>query len=110
MGRGRPVFSQIRENIAEILFFKDRCHGYEIYSTYIAIYPKVSQRSIYYQLKRGEALGMFRVERVVEEEGRFSWGTTAKKRYYTLGRYAKPVGDERVRRYIDSLKLSEKAE
>jgi len=48
--RGRPVKSEIRQNIVEILFYLKRAYGYDIYKVYIKIFPKVTLRSIYYHL------------------------------------------------------------
>ncbi|MBW2971112.1 hypothetical protein KY320_03045 [Candidatus Woesearchaeota archaeon] len=109
MPRGRPAESKIRDNIAEILYLKGRSHGYEIYRIYIAVFPKVTLRSIYYQLRRGADIGIFKVEDVVNEQGDFSWGESAKKTYYSLGAEAKPRANNRVKEYIDSLKLSEES-
>ncbi|MBS1266621.1 MAG: hypothetical protein MAG795_00588 [Candidatus Woesearchaeota archaeon] len=109
MKRGRPVHSKIRQNIIEILFFMGRGHGYKIYKHYVAIFPKVTRRSIYYQLKKGKEMGLFTIDKVEKEKGEFSWGSSATKTYYKLGPQAKPVGKERVRKYFESLKLSEKS-
>ena len=46
MKKGRPVRSEIRQNIVEILHFIKKAYGYEIYKIYVAIFPKVTLRSI----------------------------------------------------------------
>jgi len=53
MPKGRPVKSEIRQNIVEILYFMKQGYGYEIYKVYVAIFPKVTMRSIYYHLRKG---------------------------------------------------------
>ena len=53
MPKGRPVKSEIRQNIVEILYFMKQGYGYEIYKAYVKIFPKVTMRSIYYHLKKG---------------------------------------------------------
>jgi len=56
MAKGRPVKSEIRQSVVEILYYMKQGYGYEIYKAYIAIFPKVTMRSIYYHLKKGTAL------------------------------------------------------
>ena len=68
MPKGRPVKSEIRQNIVEILYFMKQGYGYEIYKAYIAIFPKVTMRSIYYHLKKGTSLGEFKVSKVEKEK------------------------------------------
>lgn len=110
MGRGRPVKSQIRQNIIELLFFLKEGYGYDIYRHYKEIFPPVSMRVIYYHLRKGADLGEFKVNKVVKENGDFSWGSEAEKIYYSLGKEAQPTGNERVREIIErrnGLKSSE---
>jgi len=57
MKKGRPVKSEIRQNMVEILHFIPKAYGYELYKVYVAIFPKVTLRSIYYHLKKGVDLG-----------------------------------------------------
>lgn len=104
MGKGRPVRSEIRENIVEILFFMKEGYGYEIYKVYVAIFPKVTMRSIYYHLKKGVALGEFKVSKVEKEKGDYSWGGEAEKIYYALGENAKAVGNDKVKEHFESKK------
>jgi len=99
--RGRPVGSEIRSNIIEILFFMGQGYAYEVYKTYREIFPKVTMRSVYYHLNKGAALGVFKVKEVRNETGDYSWGTSAEKIYYSLGENAKPVGNLLVKDYID---------
>ncbi|MBW2975704.1 hypothetical protein KY366_08350 [Candidatus Woesearchaeota archaeon] len=100
MKRGRPVRSEIRQNIIEILFFLKEGYGYDIYRHYRDIFPAVSMRVIYYHLRKGADLGEFRVNKVIKENGNFSWGSEAEKIYYSLGKAAHPLGNERVREII----------
>ena len=103
MGKGRPVKSEIRQNIVEILYFMKEGYGYEIYKVYRAIFPKVTMRSIYYHLKKGLQTEEFVISKVVDVEGDYSWGPSAKKTYYALGSKARPKNEERVK---DALGLS----
>ena len=102
MKKGRPVKSEIRQNIIEILSHIQKAYGYEIYKVYVSIFPKVTLRSIYYHLKKGLDLGEFRINKVEKEKGEYSWGTEAEKIYYSLGDSAKPSGNDRVKEYVDS--------
>ena len=105
--RGRPVESAIRQRIVEILYFLKEGYGYEISKIYMAVYPKVTMRSIYYHLNRGVSLGEFKVNRIKAEKGNYSWGPEAQKKYYALGSNAKPKMDKRVKEYLDKKKKSE---
>ena len=104
MPRGRPVKSQIRQNIIEILHFLGKAYGYDIYKIYKAIFPLVTMRSIYYHLKKGLALEEFKINKIEKEKGNFSWGSEVEKTYYSLGKNAKPTGNERVRKYLEKKK------
>jgi len=102
--RGRKVGSPIRQSIAEILYFIGKGYGYDIYKIYLEVFPKVTLRSIYYHLKKGEALGEFEVENVKKERGNYSWGEMAEKVYYKLGKEAKVKINMRVKKYLESRK------
>ncbi len=104
MARGRPVKSDIRQNIIEILHFLGKAYGYEIYKVYKAVYPKITLRSIYYNLKRGSELGEFKVEHIEKAKGEYSWGGEAEKIYYSLGPNAKPKVDAKLKEYLDKQK------
>tara|TARA_Y100000310_G_C20370760_1_gene663377 strand:+ start:373 stop:711 length:339 start_codon:yes stop_codon:yes gene_type:complete len=101
MGRGRPVKSQIRQNIIELLYFLKEGYGYDIYRHYKDVFPSVSMRVIYYHLKKGTDIGEFKINKVIKENGNFSWGSEAEKIYYSLGKEAQPIGNERVKEFID---------
>ena len=102
--RGRPIGSQVRQNIIEILHHTGKAYGYEIYKTYVSIFPKVTLRLIYYHLKKGVSLGEFRLSKVESEKGDYSWGDQAEKHYYSLGDNAKPSGERRVVDYFQGLR------
>ena len=101
MKRGRPVQSEVRQNMVEIVAALKSAYGYEIYSFHKEIFPAISARLIYYHLKKGLALGEFKVHKVVAEKGDYSWGPEAQKTYYSLGPEAKPKGDPRVLRLVE---------
>ena len=104
MPRGRPTRSQIRQNIVEILAVMKQGYGYEIYKAYKAIFGDATQRSIYYHLNKGVKLEEFKVERISQEQGNFSWGTTVQKIYYALGSGAKPTGSDAVKEFFEKNK------
>lgn len=99
--RGRPVKSDIRQNIVEILYFLGEGYAYDIYKTYSAVFPKVTMRSIYYHLRKGAELKIFKVKEIRKVEGNYSWGQNAEKVYYCLGEVASPVGNLLVKEYLD---------
>lgn len=101
MGRGRPVKSEIRQKIAEILSVIGEGYGYEIAKKYLQVFPAVSQRVIYYHLRKGVELGEFKVSKVEKESGEYSWGGVAEKTYYSLGSKAEPRNDPKVRKRIE---------
>jgi len=104
MPRGRPVKSQIRQNIAEILFYMKEGYGYDIAKIYLKIFPLVSQRVIYYHLKKGVLLGEFKVSKIQKEAGDYSWGGEAEKIYYSLGEKAELRHDNRVKEWFEKNK------
>ena len=104
MAKGRPVKSEIRQNIVEILYFMKQGYGYEIYKVYVAIFPKVTMRSIYYHLRKGVDLNEFKISKIEKEKGDYSWGPEAEKIYYSLGDNAKPLVNEKVKEYFESKK------
>ena len=102
--RGRPVFSKIRQNIVELLHHMGRGYGYEVYQAYVDLFPKVTMRSVYYQLRKGVDLGELEIESVKVEKGDYSWGADAEKTYYKLGKNAKPKGEQRISDYLERKK------
>jgi len=101
MPKGRPSGSKIRENIKEILYFLGEGYGYDVYKIYLAVYPKVTLRSIYYHLKKGVQLEEFKVKKIAPEQGSYSWGSQAERTYYSLGQNAKPIADIRVKEFLE---------
>jgi len=99
--RGRPVKSQIRQNIVEILYFMGEGYGYDIYKLYREIFPKCTQKSIYYHLKKGVALGEFVVKKIEREKGEFSWGNEVEKIYYALGPKSRPKMEQKVKESVE---------
>jgi hypothetical protein len=104
MARGRPVQSEIRQNIIDLLFVSGKMHGYDIYKHYLVLFPRCAQKSVYYNLKKGAALGEFEVEEIKEEKGDFSWGDSAKKVYYKLGKKASPRINKKIKEYFSKKK------
>lgn len=102
--RGRPIGSEIRQNIIELLFHMDKACGYNLYKIYCQIFPKCTQEVVYYHLRKGVLTNEFELEEVKQEKGTYSWGSTVEKKYYKLGHKADPKGDERVKNYFDSIK------
>ena len=106
--RGRPTISPIRQNIVEILNYVKDEYAYNIYKIYCELYPKVTMRSIYYHLRKGEQLKEFIVARIEQEKGDYSWGSNAEKIYYKLGSNANPKGDARIKKLLQTTKKTKK--
>ena len=103
--KGRPVKSEIRQNVVEILHHVEKAYGYEIYKVYVAVFPKVTLRSIYYHLRKGISLGEFVINKIEKEKGDYSWGGEAEKIYYSLGPNAKPSGNERLKEHFEAKRM-----
>jgi hypothetical protein len=104
MKRGRPLNSPVRQNITELLSQFGELHGYDVYKHYVKVFPKVSIRAVYYSLKKGVEMKHFKVSKVEKQQGSYSWGPEAQRVYYALGEKANPAGDEKAKKYYDSLK------
>ncbi len=100
MKRGRPVKSQIRQNIVEILHYLEKGYGYQISKIYNEIFAPVTQRSIYYHLRRGVLTKEIEIHSIKQEKGDYSWGSAVEKTYYSLGDNAKPVGVGKVKEFL----------
>ncbi len=100
MRKGRPVKSEIRQNMVEILFFLGEAYGYKLFKVYQEVYPPVTLRSMYYHLKKGASLGEFKLIRIDKDKGDYSWGSSAQRIIYSLGPNAEPKGDPRVEDYL----------
>jgi len=101
MPRGRPVKSEIRQRIAEILYFVGSMYGYKVHKIYCQIFPKCTREVVYYHLRKGVKLKEFEIKEVKLEKGNFSWGSTVEKKYYGLGSGARVSGDEKVKKFFD---------
>ena len=110
MTRGRPLGSKVRQNIVEILYYAKQLYGYNIYTIYKEIFPKVTMRTIYYHLKKGVSTGEFKVAEIRKEKGNYSWGGEVERIYYALGPDAKASGNEAVKEYLDSKASSKNAQ
>lgn len=104
MKRGRPIKSDIRNNMIEILFFLGKGYGYQISKIYQKVFPHCTKEVIYYHLKKGVDLGEFELKEVKKETGNYSWGSIVEKTYYALGPNAKPKGNERIKKEIDKFR------
>jgi len=100
MKKGRPVRSVIRQNVVEILHHLGQGYGYQISKIYNEVFPTVTQRSIYYHLRKGMKTKEIEVYRVEKENGNFSWGSIAEKIYYRLGKKADPKGNAQVKDFV----------
>ena len=92
--------NQIRQNVIEILFYLGQGYGYQIAKIYNEIFPQVTQRSIYYHLRKGMQTKEIEVHRIKQEEGDFSWGKMVEKIYYTLGEKAEARGEAKVKEFL----------
>lgn len=99
--KGRPIGSSIRQNLIEILYYKKKAYGYNLYKDYCALFPAVTLRVIYYHLKKGIALREFKLETIKMEKGNYSWGGEAEKKYYVLGPDANPRMNPKVKAYFN---------
>ena len=104
MGRGRPAKSVIRQNVVEILYYLRKGYGYQIAKIYNEIFPTVTQRSIYYHLRKGISTKEIEMHKIEQEQGNFSWGSMVEIIYYSLGEDAEPKGDVRVKKFLKSWK------
>ena len=104
MKRGRPVRSAIRQNIVEILHHLGEGYGYEISKIYNEVFPTVTQRSVYYHLRKGISTKEITIGKVEQEKGNYSWGPVVEKIYYGLGKSAMPKGEPRVKEFLSKWK------
>lgn len=100
---GRPAKSKVRDQLAEVLYVAGALTAYDAHKHFIRLFGGVTQRNIYYQLKRGVDLGIFRISDVVEEKGDYSWGPTTRKVYYELTPAASPQLNSAVKHYFDKI-------
>lgn len=88
--RGRKPGSEVRQRIVDILYVLGKSYPYKIAKIYNKIFPKVTIRVIYYHLKKGVSLNLFKLEEIKASEGNFSWGRRVEHVYYSLGENANP--------------------
>ncbi len=100
MPRGRPNASQIRQNVIEILAQTGPLHGYRVAKLYNEIFAPVTQRSIYYHLKKGLKTKEVAINKIVEEKGEYSWGNVVEKTYYDVAENAIIQGSDRVKNFL----------
>lgn len=91
----------------EILYFAKSGYGYELFKTYIELYPKTTMRSIYYHLNKGLQTGEFRIDKITKAKGEYSWGSEAEKKIYALGEKAAPKIDKKARDYFSKKKIKQ---
>lgn len=102
--RGRPVKSDIRQNLVEMLAVTGPEYGYKIHRWYNELFPACTRENVYYNLRKGVKLGEFELAEVKQEKGNYSWGSMVEKKYYKVGPKASVRGDPRVREFFDKLK------
>jgi len=101
MKRGRPVGSNIRQHVVDILYYLGEGYGYQVHKIYRQAYGDCTREVIYYHLKKGISTGEIIESRIKKEEGDFSWGTVVEKIYYKLGPQANPTMDENAHAAVD---------
>lgn len=101
--KGRPPSSPVRQNIVEILNFMEHAHGYEISKHYNNIFPRVTQRLIYYHLKKGIEYGIFKIKKIEKVDSGYSWGPEAERILYELSEKARPSIKKEVKEYFDKI-------
>ena len=104
MKRGRPVGSQIRQRIVDILHFLGQGYGYQIHKIYKMAYDPCTREVIYYHLRKGVSMGEIAEAGVKREEGRYSWGGTVEKIYYKVGSKGNPSMDEAAQKAVEQYK------
>ena len=102
--RGRPVKSEVRQNIIEILNVTGPAYGYRIHKWYNELFPACTRENIYYNLRKGVKLDEFELTEVKMEKGEYSWGSVVEKKYYKIGPKAVPRNDSKVKDFFDKLK------
>lgn len=100
---GRPQGSLTRDRLIDMLFVMGSATSYDLHKHYVVLFGKITQRNIYYHMRKGEASGIFEVDNIVDEKGDYSWGGVASKVYYKLGKMANPKINPDVKKYFDKL-------
>lgn len=84
--QGRPIGSNVRTNIINLLSKEGPMHGYELYQKYLTYYSQVSMRLIYYHLKKGVSLGELKIHKIEKKKGEFSWGSEVQHITYAVNK------------------------
>ena len=80
---GRPIRSQIRDNIVTILSVLGPKYGYEIHKIHGGAFFPCTREVVYYHLRKGVLLGLFSLKDITSE-GSFSWGKSVEKKVYAV--------------------------
>ncbi|MGM5480804.1 MAG: hypothetical protein ACQESE_00170 [Nanobdellota archaeon] len=107
MPRGRPTYSLVRERLKQLLYLLGPLTAYDAHKHYTKLFAKTSRRNVYYQLSKGEEMGLFKIDRVEEEQGDYSWGSISRKVYYKLAGKTPVNIEDRVRNYAQKEKANE---
>lgn len=99
--RGRPIKSEVRQNIVDILYVCGTAYGYQLMKYYGDIFRKIDSELIYYHLKKGLETGEIELGEVKTETGDFSWGKTVEKTYYKIGKDSNPRLIPKIKEYFD---------
>ena len=102
---GRPPRSIVRERLAEMLFIVGKLTAYDAHKHYVQLFSPATQRNVYYQLRRGVDIGIFKIADVVEEPGEYSWGPTTRKVYFELSKTATPQFNKHIKNYFEEQNL-----
>ncbi|MFW6378805.1 MAG: hypothetical protein ACOCZV_02175 [Nanoarchaeota archaeon] len=108
MPRGRPSYSLVRERLKQLLYLLGPLTAYDAHKHYVELFAKTSRRNVYYQLSKGEELGFFKIDRVEEEHGDYSWGSTSRKVYYELAAKTPVSIDKRVREHAQKVNANKR--
>ncbi len=80
---GRPVRSQIRDNIIKILTVLGPRYGYDIHKIHEEVFFPCTREVVYYHLRKGVTLELLTVQDSTIT-GEFSWGNKAEKKLYSV--------------------------
>lgn len=84
--QGRPIGSNVRNNILSLLSIEGPMHGYGLYQRYVVKYPQVSMRLIYYHLKKGVSIGEIKIHKIEKKKGEYSWGNEVQNIVYAVNK------------------------
>ena len=104
--KGRPPSSEVRKNLIDLLYISGPLHCYEIAKHYNKIFSKVTQRLIYYHLKKGVEYEIIKIKGVEKVDSGYSWGPQAERILYELTSKANPSVNDAVKEYFDKIKSS----